>query len=84
MSLKLNPQVTLGAGAIIWGFVLWSANDPEGSNERISMWKTWVTEEVGWCLQYQRPPSNAPETHRTHSDSTDPANPTDPTHAPPV
>lgn len=48
MSLKLNPVVTLGAGAIIWGFVIWSCIDPEGSNERISMWKTWVTEEWTW------------------------------------
>ena len=64
MSLKLNPKVTLGAGAIIWGFVLWSANDPEGSNERISMWKTWVTEEVGWCSAST--PPNPAEFHRPH------------------
>ena len=46
--LELNPVVTLGSSAIIWGLVIWCMVNPDEAKAQFSPWTTWITETWTW------------------------------------
>ena len=46
--LELNPVVTLGSSAIIWGLVIWCMVKPDEAKKQFSPWAAWITETWTW------------------------------------
>ena len=46
--LELNPVVTFGSSAIIWGLVIWCMVKPDEAKKQFSPWAAWITETWTW------------------------------------
>ena len=44
----MNPVVSIGAAAVIWGFVFLAAQFPEDMGKELGIWSSWITSEWTW------------------------------------
>ncbi|CAM9422073.1 unnamed protein product [Discosporangium mesarthrocarpum] len=45
---RLNPVVTIGSLAGLWGLAIWSMSSPDAAQVELQSWKTGVTEAFTW------------------------------------